>query len=544
MSAAFSPKGEETRVFTRRASGLVRVAGAWDTFIFNIGLVSVGIAIALNQYYGPSLYGGASIWLSTALASIGMLVVAGTFYMWSIVFPRSGGVYLSLSRSLSPGLAFVLTLVETVILLYYAAFASSLIVTVGFSSFFGVVGAVAGSDTLIGWGAALNTPAGIFWCGSAVLAVAGLLLAMGTRRYFLVQRVLFAVAILGTAVIILVLATGSRDAFQDNFAAFTGLTTDQVFEKAAAAGWAPAEFSLGQTVAFLVWPLLPLLGAVQSVAIGGEIKQVNRSQFLGMFGAVVASGVLIALVAVLADRAFGYDFQAAIAWNSLNAVEGGSIEAAVGAAPWFTVLASLLTGNLLLTLIIMATFVAWIWFWIPAEIAYTTRTMVAWSLDRIAPEGLCYVSPRRLTPVVAIGLSTVVAIVIMAFIAFAKIAFLTLIEVLLVIWGAVMVSAVLFPYQRRELFRMSPVANYRVFGLPAMVVLGVLGALFFAGVVVALWFDPIAAGPLFSAEGAKVEFWVVLALLVLGIAWYLGAKAYRRSQGVDIDLAFKQIPVE
>jgi len=532
------------RVFTRKASGLIRVAGAWDTFIFNIGLVSIGIAIALNQYYGPSLYGGAAIWLSTLLAAAGMLLVAGTFYLWSVVFPRSGGVYLSLSRSLSPGLAFVLTLVETVILLYYAAFASSLIVTVGFSSFFGAVGAVAGSQTLIGWSAALNTPAGIFWCGSAVLLVAGLLLASGTRRYFMAQKVLFVVAILGTAVIVVVLAVGSRETFQANFQALTGIAYDQVIETAKANGWAPAPFDFGQTVAFLVWPLLPLLGAVQSVAIGGEIKQVGRSQMFGMFGAVIVSGVLIALVAALADRSFGYDFQAAVAWNSLNAVEGGSIEASVGAAPWFTVLASILTGNLLLTTVIMATFVAWIWFWIPAEIAYTTRTMVAWSLDRIAPDTLAHVSPRLHTPVVAIGLSTVVAIVIMAFIAFAKIAFLTLVEVLLVIWGAVMVSAVLFPYLRRELFRMSPAAGLRVAGLPAMAVLGALGAAFFLGVIVALWVDPVAAGPLVSAEGVKLEFWVVLALLVLGAVWYVGAKSYRRSQGIDIELAFKQIPVE
>jgi hypothetical protein len=39
-------------VFSRPASGLIRVAGSADVFIYNVGLVSVGIAIALNQYYG------------------------------------------------------------------------------------------------------------------------------------------------------------------------------------------------------------------------------------------------------------------------------------------------------------------------------------------------------------------------------------------------------------------------------------------------------------------------------------------------------------
>ncbi len=52
-------------VFSRKASGLVRVGNSLDVFIFNVGLVSVGIAIAYNQFYGPSLYPGAQPWIST-----------------------------------------------------------------------------------------------------------------------------------------------------------------------------------------------------------------------------------------------------------------------------------------------------------------------------------------------------------------------------------------------------------------------------------------------------------------------------------------------
>jgi len=170
-------------VFSRPASGLIRVAGSADVFIYNVGLVSVGIAIALNQYYGPSLYPGAGVWLSTLLAALGMLAVAATFYFWSVIFPRSGGVYVSLSRGLNPGFALVGSLVETVILLYYAAFAASLIVTVGLSSFLATVGVVAGNRTLLDWAASTAEPSGVFWIGTAVLVAAGLLLATGTRRY-------------------------------------------------------------------------------------------------------------------------------------------------------------------------------------------------------------------------------------------------------------------------------------------------------------------------------------------------------------------------
>ena len=103
-------------------------------------------------------------------------------------------------------------------------------------------------------------------------------------------------------------------------------------------------------------------------------------------------------------------------------------------------------------MVILATFAAWIWFWIPAEMAYTTRSMIAWSFDRVAPDRLGFVSETTHTPVVAIGISTGGAVVFMWLIAFKAVAFLTFIEVLLVIWGTVMVAAVLFPVLRKSLY--------------------------------------------------------------------------------------------
>src|SRR6266540_538879 len=518
-------------VFSRPASGLIRVAGSADVFIYNVGLVSVGIAIALNQYYGPSLYPGAGIWLGTLLAALGMLVVAATFYFWSVIFPRSGGVYVSLSRGLNPGFAFVGSLVETVILLYYAAFAASLIVEVGLSSFLATVGVVADNRTLLDWAASAAEPSGVFWIGTAVLVLAGLLLASGTRRYFSVQKVLFALAVVGTLVLVAVMLLGSRGRFQDNLQRLTGLDYQGVIATAKQNGYAAGSFSIGKSVEFLVIPLLPLLGAVQSIGIGGEVKRFRRSQLLGMLGAVAATGLLIALFDGLAAKAFGYEFQGAIGFNSLSGIADGSTEASVGASPWFTVLAGILTSNVLLAVVIMATFVAWIWFWVPAELAYTTRTMIAWSFDRLAPDRLGHVSQRLHTPVVAIGLSTVGAVVFMWLIAYRNIAFLSLIEALVVVWGAAMLAAVLFPRSRRG-------------RVPLMAVTGAVSLAFFALVLYLLWNDPIAAGPMFTLDHLSREFWLVVGVVAFGVAWFLGTRLYRRRQGVDVDLAFRRLPIE
>jgi amino acid transporter len=534
---------DATPVFSRKASGLIRVAGGLDVFIYNIGLVSVGIAIALNQYYGPSLYPGVSVWISTLLATLGMLFVAATFYFWSVVFPRSGGVYVALSRGLHPGVAFVASLLETVILMYYAALAASLIVTVGLSSFFATVGALGGNATFVSWAAGLASPGGIFWTGSLILVLAAALLSSGTRRYFAVQRVLFVVAVLGTVVTAGVLLLGSRAAFERNLQELTGLQVQTVVATALENGWQQTGFDLGATVGFLVWPLLPLLGGVQSVALGGEIKKVSRAQLIGMLGAVAAAGLTIAAFAGLADRAFGFDLQGAIGWNSLNGLADASTEGSIGAAPWFTVLAGVLADNVLLAVVILATFVAWIWFWIPAEIAYTTRTMIAWSFDRLAPNRLGHVSERVGTPVVAIWLSAVVSIVFMWFIAYRAIALLQLIEGILLVWGLAMLAAVFFPFARRSFFDASPAAGSRVAGVPLMSVTGALAVAFFALAGYLLWTDPLAAGPLLASP-LPPSFWIIAGVLVVGTAWYLGVRRYRRTQGIDIDLAFRQIPIE
>ena len=526
-------------VFSRKASGLVRVGSTLDVFIFNVGLVSVGIAIAYNQYYGPSLYPGAQPWISTLLAAAGMIFVAAAFYCWSVVFPRSGGVYVFLSRTINPGVAFVMSVVETVILLYYAALAAGLIVQVGLSSFFGAVGMVARNSTLTSWGTTVAEPAGVFWIGSAIIVIAGALLISGTRRYFTVQRVLFVIAVAGLAVIAVVMLFGSKSGFNSNLTHLTGLHSDKVIAAAHKGGYISAPTSFSESAKFLIWPLLPLLGAVQSVGIGGEVKKVRRSQLLGMIGAVVATGLVIALFAVLANKDFGYDFQGAVAFNSLT----GSA-ATTSTAPWFAVLAGILGHNVLLSGVILATFAAWIWFWIPAEMAYTTRSMIAWSFDRVAPDKLGFVSETTHTPVVAIGISTGGAVVFMWLIAFKAVAFLTFIEVLLVVWGAVMISAVLFPLLRKRLYASSPARNFRILGIPVMPASGAISAVFFGWVFWLLWEDPNAAGPLIKPSKMPVEAWITLGAIVAGAAWYLGAKAYRKRRGIDISLAFQQIPIE
>jgi hypothetical protein len=107
-----------------------------------------------------------------------------------------------------------------------------------------------------------------------------------------------------------------------------------------------------------------------------------------------------------------------------------------------------------------------------------------------------------------------------------------------------MVSAVVFPVLRKGLYASSPAKNFKIAGIPVMPAAGAISAVFFALAFWLLWRDPIAAGPLVKLSKMPVEAWITLGAIVAGTVWYFGARAYRRRQGIDISLAFQQIPIE
>lgn len=521
------------QVFTRRASGLIRTAGTYDVFIFNIGLISVGIAVALNQFIGPAFYPGANVALSSLIATVGMTVVGISYYMWSVIFPRSGGNYVYQSRAIGPAVAFTTTFAESIILMFYAALAASLVVAAGLASFFGVLGFITENEGLASAAVWLASPTGLFLIGSLVILFCGLLPLYGMRRYFTFQRIMFLIAIVGTVVALGVMLFGSRNTFVGNFNELTGLGYSQVISTAIQNGWADVGFSAGPTIAFFVWPLLPLLGGIQSIGIGGEIKRVERGQFVGMVGSIVAAGILMTAFALLADKTFGYDLQGAIAFNTEAAPD-----ATTTVTPYFTLLAGILTNNVLLTTLVVAAFVAWIYFWVPAELIYAQRTMVAWSFDRLAPEKLGYVSPRFHTPVIATLITVLLSLFFMWVIAFTTYGTLVLIYGILVCWGITMASGIVFPWTRREMFERSPVARWKIAGVPLMSIVCALGLAFFVWAFFLLWNDPIAAGH------DPIDIWPVAGLFVGGLVWYLATRWYRQRQGLRVDLAFREIPIE
>ncbi len=80
----------ESSIFLRKSSGLVKLAGFWDVFIYNLGLISSGIGLAYVERYGPAYYPGANTAIASFYALFLMLFIGGAFWAWTTAIPRSG----------------------------------------------------------------------------------------------------------------------------------------------------------------------------------------------------------------------------------------------------------------------------------------------------------------------------------------------------------------------------------------------------------------------------------------------------------------------
>src|SRR5256885_5702752 len=119
------------RVFLRKASGLIKSASNTDVFIYDIGLVSIGLGLGFLLFFGPAVYLGGNIYLATLIAGGAMLLVGLGMLTWTITIPRSGGIYNFGTRSMWPPLAFTLSFVEVTAWLFYGSFGAVYLAHVG-----------------------------------------------------------------------------------------------------------------------------------------------------------------------------------------------------------------------------------------------------------------------------------------------------------------------------------------------------------------------------------------------------------------------------
>ena len=536
-----------SQLFVRQSTGLVREASALDATIFNaVFSAPVGATLAWGVFAALTLFPGADIVTATIISGIINIPVLIMMALLASSMPRTGGDYVWVSRILSPPLALVsnfgaalsATIGATYWARYFPVFAlGPILVTLGI--FFN-------NQTLIDWGNNFQKDSAWIFAGAMVMVVLmGAILVLGLRTTFRWQNTFWIIASVGTFLAFIVLAIGSTSDFQNNFntlnAQYGGGTTQDVISAAGVAGIQPNPGDMNATLPTVFIIMTFMMWNWWSVYLSGELKTAsNRSRQLSiMFGALVWDVAFIALGAALLFKVTGYDFMVAV--NT-----AGNTAYAIPTAPWYHFMASLVYNIPILSFLIVGSFLFWS---LPAMVGNTfmpIRTLFAWSFDRLLPERLSDVNERTHSPVVAI-VTEMVIITLMLIWSITSTDFITWLT-LGVLAGVVCVvivgvAAIVFPSRRPDLYQASP-ANMKFAGIPVLYIVSPLSILVMVFLTwCTLAFPALALGGDFDKNWWQVPSFMGM-IVVIGLVIFYGAKLIRRSQGVDVDLVYKELPPE
>ncbi|WKZ34632.1 MAG: APC family permease [Anaerolineales bacterium] len=540
-----------SNLFVRKATGLVRSWSVMDAFIyalFSINLITLGLYSFSQMYY---FEGG----------MVNALIISALFIFFEVVvyaaliavMPRSGGDYVWQSRILGGAVGFILAVTGWWFILWlWVPLYGDMFRHIVLVPLLGVFGA----KDLALWFAGTNV--GSFTASIITLAIVSLFIMLGMKTYARIQKFSFYGGMLGLLIVIVLLLTGSPEAFK------SGLEANAASMFGAEAGVYDATVALGTeagaitpfaggslAVIFLVIPymvffnLWPNWGAT----LYGEVRGATdfKRNVAGM-GWALGITTLLGIVLLFAIRnTIGWDFyvQAGAAW--WNYAWGYSeVAPALPVWPYPAMLAAFLTTNRFVQFLVVGLMSLWWFGWCATVFLSSTRVIFAAAFDRLLPESVAKLDERTGTPVNALLLMVVPSLVVAYMFAFdiANFQTLTLCSTLViaVTFLGTTISAIVLPYTKPDLYKASPIAKYNVFGLPLISVAGVIFGGFLVYLLYQWIFDPNLLYGIGISNTSSVYY--MLGNYVLAAVIYYGFKSYRKSKGIDLSKVQAEIPVE
>ncbi len=531
--------GERQAPFVRKASGLVRVATSPRVFMFNIFWTAFGFVLTYVFFWGAITSPGADLSVGALLTTIFVLPQVTLYALFAALMPRSGGDYHYVGRSLHPSLGFMISFAWVVWLSFWAAWGAYAFTSYGLAPIVSTWGAIMQNQALIDLGVLLQSTWAAWAIAAVVLFVSMLLSIVGTETFFKLQNAAFALLLIGLAVFTGLMLVNDNAAFISRFNAASGWLTGEpnsysnLIETARSLG-ANLNPDFNWRSLLLLIPLfytyMPY--CIGSTFMAGEIKDVKKSQLLGGPLATVVLGLWSAALAYLFIRTIGVQFWYAIGhlwWT-------GEYNLAI--PPYFPSFVGLLTDQVILYMLMSIGYLIWgVWF-VPQNIMLNSRIMLAWSFDRIAPEKLSYVSERFRTPVINAILIFALAQIFLAL--YCTVPWLTMVSsifALAIIAVIVGIAGIVFPYRRQRIFEQSTV-KWKIAGIPVFSIIALLDMA--VGLFVSYFYlteDTLLAN-------APESLLIIALIFLIGFIIFWISKIYRAKRGIDIELAFKEIPPE
>jgi amino acid transporter len=537
-------------LFLRKSSGLVRAFSIFDGFLYGVYANSIVVAAALS-YAVAWPWNDANIPLAIVMVCLAFIPCFTVYAMLTSLMPRAGGDYVWQSRSLGGFWGYILVFTPLLFGPWFymasnVAPGASMVVAPLFISLGEMIHAPA-LTTFATW---LISKVGTWWFYVFYCTFAAVVIGLGMRFYAKVQRYSFYIgmaAILTWVGMLLFTSSAGFQAAFNNFMQNTmhwgnGQAFQQVLQMAKDKGY--QALPLSQTSAassFLIGPALAytFMYIAWTGTLVGEIGGVNQFKnsfrmFMGgnIFSMIICAGFMWLLISRISNEFFT---SSNFLWISGNAGD-------MPVAPYYGIFLMALTRNPLVWLWIAVGLSAWFWIWPTNNMVMSTRVMFAMSYDRMLPGFVARISQRWGAPIIAIAICYVGSLIMGWLYFFTGFSKLTLDMPLMtsIAFATSTVVGMLFPYLKstKKIYEASPISKYKVAGVPLITVMGALGAVYFA-IMFFLYItdsrygtnDPLSAMYIFGA-------------LIISAIIYFAYRYYRRSQGVDTDLTYREIPAE
>ena len=524
-------------LYTRQATGLVREISVGSNIALNVSFVSLPLAVLIATQAPFAFPGASPFWVTVFAAALCVFPVL-LYALFMAVMPRSGGDYIFVSRTVDPWVGFAANFNITAWYLLVIAYFGYLLAPFGFSSAFTTLGVAADSTWFTDAGATLATSKNWgFVTGAITLVLVALMMSLSLHRALQIFKALFAFSLVGIVISIILLLINGRNDFVDAVGQFGG-NYDKVIADAHNAGYAGGSgFDFKNTILAMPLAFASFGYAIVTAYAGGEVRSPRSSGKRAMLWSLVISGALVAVLMGLASRTFGNDFLGSATFLSNNGDEAYPF----GSPSFFFFYVSMLTGSSFLIALISFSFIVAFIVALPATFLIATRSLFAWSFDRILPSRVSDVNERTRSPLVANAVVLVVTLIYLVLIVYGSSKFLEIFFTAgmaeLLTFMVVALTAIWFPFRRRALYDASPIKR-SIVGIPMLALVGVAALL-----VYILFFYPLATNDTLGAN--TTTGWVATAIIAgLGIAIYPISYLINKARGIDLRLAFKELPPE
>src|SRR3954451_13779260 len=275
MSAQVSPKPNESGLFVRKATGLVREMGGHDALVMNIIWINLVLGVLLYTL-APNIYPGVNLAWGYVLTTV-VLIIPILGYAWlTAEMPRSGGEYVYISRILHPALGIIFNFGFTVTTVLFVSVLSTFVVTTGLSPMFDTLGVITDTPSLTTLSADIAKDGWVFVIAVVTIVICCAANWFGLRALMVFQRVMFGFSILSLSVAGVLMAISSRSDFKADFQKFGSY--DGVIGAAGKAGFdVGAKNSLSGLIAFTALGFTVLALSQLPAYAAGELRRPRRN---------------------------------------------------------------------------------------------------------------------------------------------------------------------------------------------------------------------------------------------------------------------------